>query len=81
MPVGNAVYAATSENFVPPPDGEGSPLTDLRLYRTRDGGETWDTLGVPQGCGGGQALEVSQGALVIGTQVGSGGAGVWRLTP
>jgi hypothetical protein len=80
--IGQTLYAVSQENTRPPPDGYGPPLTDLGLYRTRDGGETWDTLAVPHGAGGAEALvEDSGGRLLIGTRLGSGGSGVWRLEP
>jgi len=74
--VGSALFAATSENFRPPSGGVGPPITDLGLYRTVDGGETWERLEVPATARGGEALgHDSVGALLIGTR----GGGVWRL--
>lgn len=77
---GPVLYAATSENYRVSSGGQG--LTDLGLYRTHDGGQSWDTLTVPTGAGGGRALAVdTQGRLLLGTEVGAGGAGMWRLEP
>jgi photosystem II stability/assembly factor-like uncharacterized protein len=80
--LGSALYVATSENLRSSADPQNLPLTDLGLYRTRDGGTIWDTLPVPNGSGGGRSLVVdSQGRLLIGTQFGSRRSGVWRLEP
>jgi hypothetical protein len=78
----HSLYAVAWENFRAPPDGNGTPLTDLGLYRSRDAGESWDTLAVPTGAGGGVTTTVDPlGRLVIGTRPGSGGSGVWLFAP
>ena len=75
--VNTTLYALARENLRSPPSGQGL-WTDLGLYRTCDDGETWDTLPVRPGTGGGQAITIDgEGRLVIGTLLGSGGAGVW----
>jgi len=72
------VYALSNENLRPPPSGTGPADTDLGLYRTTDAGATWDTLPVPTGVRGAWAGSVDgRGRLLIGT----GGSGVWRVTP
>lgn len=79
--VNSTLYAVSRENLRPPVSGQGTSWTDLGLYRTCDDGETWDTLPIPQGIGGGQAVTIDgQGKLVIGTLLGSGGAGVWQFS-
>lgn len=75
------IYAVARENFRPPPSGQGPPWSDLGLYRSCNDGQTWDTLPVPPGIGGGQAITIDgEGRLIIGTLLGSGGAGVWRFS-
>ncbi|MGH7575552.1 MAG: WD40/YVTN/BNR-like repeat-containing protein [Longimicrobiales bacterium] len=70
----NTIYAAASENFRPPPSGDGAPVTDLGLYRSSDRGSTWDKIAKPAGLPGGYALDRDQaGAILIGTK-----GGVWR---
>jgi hypothetical protein len=78
-----ALYALTAENPRPPTDTSHSGLmSDLGLYRTLDGGDTWDTLSVPEGTGGGLTMTLdAQGRLLIGTALGTRGRGVWRLQP
>jgi hypothetical protein len=72
------VYAVSTENFRPPPDGQGPPLSDLGFYRTLNGGMSWDTLPVPAGARGAQAVTADRGGgLLIGTR----GSGVWRVSP
>jgi photosystem II stability/assembly factor-like uncharacterized protein len=72
------IYALANENLRPPPSGTGAADTDLGLYRTTDAGATWDTLPVPTGVRGAWAGSVDgRGRLLIGT----GGSGVWRVTP
>jgi photosystem II stability/assembly factor-like uncharacterized protein len=72
------LFATAEENFRPPDSGQGHPLTDLGLYRTRDGGETWDVIPVPPGIAGGNSLSGHAGGAVL---VGTRGTGVWRLDP
>jgi hypothetical protein len=68
-----AIYALSAEDFTPEPE------KPLGLYRSRDGGESWERLATPEAAGGGQALAVGQrGVLLIGTR---GPGGVWRLEP
>jgi len=75
--VAETLYAVSEEV-----SDDTSHRTDLGFYRTRDGGETWDTLTIPDGAGGGEALVVdSHGRLLIGTRLGRRGSGVWRLEP
>ena len=72
------VYAVSLEDFRPPPDGQGPPLSDLGFYRTRNGGSSWDTLAVPTGARGAQAVTMDhEGGFLIGTR----GSGVWRVSP
>lgn len=72
------VYALANENLRPPLSGTGPADSDLGLYRTTDGGATWDWLPVPTGVRGAWAGAAdSRGRLVIGT----GGSGVWRVSP
>ncbi len=79
--VNGRFYALTTENIRLPPSGHGRQWSDLGLYRSCDDGETWDSLPVPQGIGGGYAATIDgEGRLVIGTRDGSGGAGVWRFS-
>ena len=82
MLLNGALYAVSSDNFRQSPTMSALTLADLGLYRTRDGGETWDTLPVPEGAGGGQTIALdSEGRLLIGTRLGTRGTGVWRLKP
>ncbi len=61
-------------------DGKGGviELTQMGVYRTRDGGATWDALPVPPGALGATAAgtDSAQGRLLIGTR-----AGLWALRP
>lgn len=75
------LYAVARENLRLPPSGQGRSWSDLGLYRSCDDGETWDTLPVPPGIGGGLAMTIDrESRLVIGTGFGSGGGGVWRFS-
>jgi hypothetical protein len=75
---GHALYAASfrDENQTAAP-----PLVRPSLYRTRDGGDTWEQVAVPQGMGtvGGAAALVpgSGGTLLLGTL----NTGLWRYQP
>jgi photosystem II stability/assembly factor-like uncharacterized protein len=77
--VGSTLYAATTENFQAQPEDQSQPITELGLYRSHDGGESWDTLAVPSIVrGGAHSLAAdSEGRLLIGTRE----SGVWRFEP
>jgi photosystem II stability/assembly factor-like uncharacterized protein len=78
----NVLYAVARQNHRLSSETPSSELSDLGLYRTLDGGDTWDTLPVPEGTGGGLTLALdAQGRLLVGTERGTRGSGVWRLRP
>ena len=78
--VGDTLYAASTENFRPPPDGRGPPMTDLGMYRSVNGGTTWDTLKTPEGVGGAAVFVAdARGALLVGTRLGVRGLGLWKV--
>lgn len=71
---GTGVFAASTED--PHPES-GAGATALGLYRSEDGGRSWEALRVPIRARGGRALTTdSQGRLLIGTR-----SGVWRVDP
>lgn len=71
---GGAIWAAsTEESFLP----SGQPVNHLGLYRSIDGGASWDTIATPANADGATDLTVDQsGRLIIGTLL-----GVWRVSP
>lgn len=72
---GEIVYAAALEDFRPPPSGD-EPLTDLGVYRSGNGGLTWEAIATPEHLPGAYALEPAvSDALMVGTR----GSGVWRV--
>lgn len=74
-----ALYAVSDENARPEPGGGPGVISDLGLYRSYDGGKSWERLATPDGARGGRSLLVeSQGQLLIGTRT-LGSGGVWRL--
>lgn len=71
--LGGALYAAAVFlELQLEPDGSVRELTDLGLYRTTDGGATWDSLPVPPGALGATVAVADQGRgrLLIGTRAG-----------
>lgn len=74
------LYAATVfVELLEEPEGSVRELTELGLYRTTDGGASWDSLSVPEGAQGATtatAVDPARGRVLIGTR-----AGLWAVTP
>lgn len=80
LTVVGVLYAVADENQRLAPDSTGPYVSDLGLYRSRDGGRTWDTLPVPPGVGGALSAAVDlQGRVLVGTDLGPEGLGLWRV--
>ncbi len=70
--LGDMLYAAGDE-LLPGPGG--IPIFRLVLYRTGDGGASWDSLRTPAGAGAARTMIAgARGRLLIGTE-----SGVWEV--